>query len=385
MPNFNNIVITDTNNMTNLADTQPLRAYIQRIATGPHMSKDLTLEEARHGMKLILETAVDPVQAAIFFIALRMKRETDAENQGILQAMRENAQFKIAQVPELVDLTDPFDGFLRHVPASPFVPAVLAACGLPTISHGVESMGPKYGVTHRHILRAAGFAVDLTPAEAVKRLENPKIGWAYLDQSAYAPDLYALTELRTRMVKRPCITTLEVLTGPVRSPHRNYLVTGYVHKPYREIYLNLARASGYAAGLVIRGIEGGILPSLRSTSNIGVYQGDAPIESLEIDPTTIAIQQNNRAALIPEALFKPPVHETADPLPDIAQLAQWSATCGLAALKGEHGPSRDSLILSSALILWQFGKANSLMAAAQMARNVLDSGLGLAHFEHSSA
>ena len=56
-----------------------MRSIIQRIATGPDMSKDISLAEARAGMNGILQGEVDPVQAAIFLIALRMKRETDDE------------------------------------------------------------------------------------------------------------------------------------------------------------------------------------------------------------------------------------------------------------------------------------------------------------------
>lgn len=370
-----------TQPLINPTDAQLMRSYIQRIATGPHMSKDLAQEEAQMGMQLILENRADPVQAAIFLIALRMKRETEAENQGILQAIRHNTRFATAAIPELVDLTDPFDGFLRHVPASPFVPAVLAACGLPAFAHGVETMGPKYGVTHRQVLRAAGVAVDLSPTAAAQRLENQAIGWAYLDQRDYAPDLHGLTELRTRMVKRPCITTLEVMAGPVRSTGKNYLVTGYVHKPYREVYLNLARHAGYDAAVVIRGIEGGVLPSLRSVSNIGVYHDTEANQTLEINPETLHISQSNRAALIPETLLKPPVTATADALPDIAQLAELAAAEGLAALRGEPGLARDSLIMTSALILWQTGKAANLQAAGEQVRMALDSKQALTRFQ----
>ncbi|MGH8621099.1 MAG: hypothetical protein ACRET3_03080, partial [Burkholderiales bacterium] len=57
-------------------DAALMRSIIQRIATGPELSKDITREEARAGMQLVLEGRVDPVQAGIFLIALRMKRET---------------------------------------------------------------------------------------------------------------------------------------------------------------------------------------------------------------------------------------------------------------------------------------------------------------------
>ena len=49
-------------------------------------------------------------------------------------------------------LADPFDGYVRNVSMTPFIPAVLAACGLNSVMHGVETVGPKHGVTaHRSI------------------------------------------------------------------------------------------------------------------------------------------------------------------------------------------------------------------------------------------
>jgi anthranilate phosphoribosyltransferase len=164
-----------------------MRSIIKRIATGPELSKDISREEACAGMRLVLEGRVDPVQAGVFLIALRMKRETDDEIRGVLEAIREATSSAIAAVDEVVDIGDPYDGFIRTLPASPFLPAVLAACGVAAVSHGVERMGPKYGVTHRQVLRAAGLPVDLAPEEAAARLGDPAIGWSYVDQKAFCP------------------------------------------------------------------------------------------------------------------------------------------------------------------------------------------------------
>ena len=46
-----------------------MRSIIKRIATGPELSKDISRDEARAGMGLVLEGKVDPVQAGIFLIA----------------------------------------------------------------------------------------------------------------------------------------------------------------------------------------------------------------------------------------------------------------------------------------------------------------------------
>ena len=100
------------------------------------------------------------------------------------------------------------------------------------------------GITARKVLRDLTVNVDLSPAEAAKRVADPKIGWAYVDQRAFCPTLHDLTDLRSRFVKRPVLTTVEVLLKPVCGRSRTHFVTGYVHKPYPAKYAALARHAG---------------------------------------------------------------------------------------------------------------------------------------------
>lgn len=344
-----------------------MRSILQRIATGPELSKDLPREEARAGMRLVLAGQVDPVQAGIFLIALRMKRETDEENRGLLDALREATLQVTAPVDELVDVADPYDGFTRTLPASPFLPAVLAACGVAAVSHGVESMGPKYGVTHRQVLRAAGLPVDLAPEEAAARLGDPRIGWAYLDQEKFAPSLYALMGLRTLIVKRPAITTLEVLLGPLRGRRKTHLVTGYVHKPYPRVYALLARHAGFDSALIVRGVEGSVIPSLSQAGKVFHYHDGGEESATDFRPADLGIDQPVRAPSIAGA----------------AEVAKRAADAGMAALGGEPGPTRESLIYGAALCLWHLKRHRSLESAADAARRALDSGEALGRAENA--
>ena len=352
-----------------------MRSIIKRIATGPELSKDISREEARAGMRFILDGEVDPVQAGIFLIALRMKRETDDENRGVLEAIREATHTVTAPVDEVVDIADPYDGYNRTLPAAPFLPAVLGACGVPAVSHGVERMGPKYGVTHRQVLRAAGVPVDLAPEEAASRLGEPEIGWAYVDQQAFCPKLYDLAPLRTLIVKRPAITTVEVLIGPVRGRRKTHLITGYVHKPYPRVYALLARHSGFDSALIVRGVEGGVIPSLRQTGKVFYYHDAGEEQSLEFTPAALGIEQPVRAPQIPGEAAKG--GEEGDDVAaqfDTAAVAEAAAQAGIEALAGRPGPTRDALVCAAALCLWHLKRHASLKDAADAARRVLDSG-----------
>ncbi len=357
-----------------------MRSYIQRVATGPEYSKDISFEEARDAMTHILNTSADPVQAGIFLIALRMKRETLDENGGCLQAIIDAANIATAEVDHVIDVADPYDGYTRGTPVSAFIPAVLAACGLPAVSHGAEAVGPKYGATHRKVLRAAGINVDYDMQQALAKINNPDSAWAYLDQKVICPSLHDLIPLRTQIVKRPVITTVEVLIGPVRGKKSTTLMTGYVHKPYPPVYTHLAKVSGFDSAVLVRGVEGGVIPSLKQESKYFEYKNNGDLTEVEIHPEHINIQQNVRAVPLPELnAAKSKGDETAAKV-DIDQLAEEAAKVGLAALQGEQGAARDSLIYSSAIMLTHMGAENSIQASAAKVRAVIDSGKALSHF-----
>lgn len=357
-----------------------MRSIIQRIATGPDMSKDISLEEARAGMHAVLDDAVDPVQAAIFLIALRMKRETDDENKGILSAIRDRTNTVTAGVDEVFDLSDPYNGYNRSLPAAPFVPAVLAACGVPTVSHGVETMSPKFGITHHRVLKAAGKDVNLSVQQAADQISDNQIGWSYVDQKAYCPTLHDLTPLRSNIVKRQAITTVEVLTGPIRGKKKTHYMSGYVHKPYTRVYAMLARHAGFDSCLMIRGVEGGITPSLRQSGKVFYYHDQAEEVAQEFNPADIGIEQTVRATPLPDELPPAPESEDVSASFDADAVAKMAADAGIAALNGEHGSTYDALVYSAAIALWHLKKYDQINDAADKVREVLDDGSALAHF-----
>ena len=363
-------------------DEAMMRSIIQRIATGPELSKDITRDEARQGMRAVLDGAVDPVRAAVFLIALRMKRETDDENLGILDAVRETTGTVTAAVDEVVDLSDPYNGFNRNLPVSAFLPAVLAACGVPSISHGVETMGPKFGATHHRVLAASGAPVAATPAEVCARLADPGTGWAYCDQSAFNPRLHALAGLRSLIVKRPALATVEVMAGPVRGRRRTHVVTGYVHKPYARIYLLLARQAGFDSALIVRGIEGGIIPSLRQNAKVWTFWDGEDEHDTDISPETLGIEQAVRAVPLPKGVagYRRKSDDTGGEVDGLA-IAEAAARAGLEALDGAPGPARDSLVYGAALVLRHVGRARRLDEAAAAVRAALDDGRVRARFE----
>jgi anthranilate phosphoribosyltransferase len=217
--------------------------------------------------------------------------------------------------------------------------------------------------------------VDLAPAQAAARIADPALGWAYLDQRAFCPQLHALAALRTLIIKRPALTTVETLLGPVRARGRTHLLTGFVHKAYPRIYALLARASGFDSALIVRGVEGGVTPSLRQSGRLFRYLGQEDEREFTMQPAEFGFDGLVRPAALPGIALGNGEGEASTAVPfDAASVARAAAEAGLAALSGTHGPTRDALISAGAICLWHLGRYASLRSAADAVRDALDSG-----------
>ncbi len=357
-----------------------IRSCIQKVATGPEYSKDLSFEEAYDAMRIILAGKADPVQAGIYLIALRMKRETDTENRASLKAIRDTMSPLTVETEHLVDIADPYDGWLRGLPVSAFVAPVLAACGVSAVSTGLESVGPKHGVNHFRVLQAAGVEVLLDQQDVKSNLENRHIGWGYIDQREFCPALHKLLTLRQTIVKRPLITTLEVLCKPFIASGKTHLLTGYVHKAYPPVYTSLARSAEFDSAMIVRGVEGGITPSLQQSAKCYSYHGNSEDVEAVLQPEQLTINQDKRCLPLPRDLPMLEMPGSEESLIDVDAASAAAAKAGIAALSGHRGYAYDSLVYAAALVLWHLKKAESLNGAADQIRAIIDSGKARSHF-----
>jgi anthranilate phosphoribosyltransferase len=145
----------------------------------------------------------------------------------------------------------------------------------------------------------------------------------------------------------------------------NHLHIGFVHKAYPAVLTWLAQQIGLSSAFVIRGIEGGVLPTLRETSNNHIARAGT-VETCELNPIDFGIKQDTRGVL-------PQKNEqvTAEETVELAMLA----------LEGQQGAAFDSLVYGSAMALWQTGVVKSKQHAADHVREVIVSGQAKACFE----
>ena len=370
-------------------DAALMRSIIQRIATGPELSKDISRDEARRGMRLVLDGAVDPVRAAVFLIALRMKRETDDENLGILDAVLETTDTVTAPVDEVVDLSDPYNGFNRKS----------ARIGLP--SRGARGM------------RGAGdFARSGVDGAEVRRHPPPRTrGKRNAGRPGDGRDLQPTFRPGCRMgVLRPVRLQFEApCAGRIAVAHRQ--APGADHRrgdgrtgtrPAAHARGHRLRAQAVRRNLhdarAVRGVRFGahrarhrrrdhfFFPSLRQGAKVWAYHGEGEERDADISPDEVGTAQTVRAVPLPEGVegYRRKSDETGGEVDGVA-IAEAAARAGLDALDGAPGPARDSLVYGAALILRHVGRARRLNEAADLVRTVIDDGRARCAFPTSVA
>lgn len=352
---------------------------IQRVAVGPDRGRDIDLDEAQAVMQAVLNGQIDEVQIAVFFIALRMKRESLQECLGLFNAMQSNVETSVCDVEQLICLADPFDGYVRHVSMSPFLPAVLAACGLPTLIHGVESVGPKHGVTACKVYQLSGIETFHSAQDAANSIKQS--GWAYLDQSQYAPKFFKLNNLRDQIVKRTALTTLERLLIPIKARGKTHLMLGYVHQAYPQIYAAVAKNAGYDSALLIKGVEGGLMPALNKPLRRYFFTREKS-NKLDFNDAN-SVEEYKEVLEINEFSNISQAAQLVDKESEI-NMTELCLETGLAVLAGQKGIARDSLCLAAGQILFTHQYSDSMNNAVDQIRDVIDSGKGLVSFNKGS-
>lgn len=344
---------------------------LRLILRGGHLSYDAALK----ALGAVLKGEVRPSLMAALLIGQRMNIEEEEEVRAYLDVVRSPGEVLPLEVASLTHFGQPFDGAARYFRPTLFVAAVRAALGRATVLHGVDEMPPKRGVTEELILKALGARVDLSPEAAARLIEDEAIGFAYVSQREYAPEAYGLRSLRVHIAKRPPWATTEKAQQLFSCSGWNGMVVGFYHSGYEDKLLQLMRARGLDAGLVIKGEEGTSHYGLRlgKPSDVerkainytqGFFNANGEIETLarDVNPGEYGFRygQNPRPEKISAEAF---------------------AALGMAALKGERGHVYDRILLNAGLTDYWLGLSTGAYEALAEAKEAINSGRALAHLE----
>ncbi|RMG80784.1 MAG: anthranilate phosphoribosyltransferase, partial [Chloroflexi bacterium] len=156
---------------------QTFQDIIRIIGRGKKLQRDLTREEARIAMHLLLMGEVSPAQIGAFLVTMRVKEETIDELAGFLEAIRQHIRsFVNEPISGLVDLALPYDGKARNLQTGIAAALVLAAADVPVLLHGADNIPTKAGAAVLNTLRALGYPVDLQAEVVWEHVHQYKFG-----------------------------------------------------------------------------------------------------------------------------------------------------------------------------------------------------------------
>jgi anthranilate phosphoribosyltransferase len=262
--------------MTEMSPENRMQAYLQKIAAGPKLSKDLTEEEAEDALSLILGGEVSEVRMGVFLIAARMKVETVPENIGYWRALQKKITPRKIALYNLLQIADPFDGFQRIPYFGFYAIPVLAELGLPTYGHSALPLPPKFGITFEDLL-VNHYQFQKSGNDRIKQIEKLKFG--YLSSADTHPALENLRSIRTEIVKRPMLATLEKILMPLQAESANYLATTYFHRGYEVSLTEIGKLSLFDRVIVGNGMEGTTLFGVHKEAKVFIQNGDNETQS----------------------------------------------------------------------------------------------------------
>ncbi|MGP0566953.1 MULTISPECIES: hypothetical protein [unclassified Nitrospina] len=258
-----------------------MRAYLEKIATGPRMSKDLSEEEAEDGLSLVLDHGVSEARAAVFLIASRMKIESLPETRGFYRALDKTTSKREVKLDRLLQIADAFDGFVRAPQFGFYVPPVLAQMGLPAFGLSALPTAPKHGVTYEDLLiHHYGARQDTTLEKRAALIEE--FGFGYLGTEQCHPKLEGLRHLREEVVKRTTLATLEKMLMPLKAQH-TFLASNYFHPGYETAMIEVAKISGFDRVLIGNGMEGSTLYGVHKQAKVFMQMGADSLAEMKLD------------------------------------------------------------------------------------------------------
>ena len=267
--------------MTEILPENRMQTYLQKIAAGPKLSKDLTQEEAEDALSMILDEKVSKVRAGVFLIAARMKIETVAENIGYWRALQKKMPCKNIVLDNLLQIADPFDGFQRTPYFGFYAIPVLAQLGLPTYGHSALPLPPKFGITFEDILINHYQVPESGHYEQrIKQIAEHSFG--YINTAGSIPSLEKLRSIRKEIVKRPMLATLEKILMPLQARKKNFLATTYFHRGYEISLTEIGKLSGFNRVIVGNGMEGTTLFGIHKEAKVFIQDGKDETKSYSL-------------------------------------------------------------------------------------------------------
>jgi anthranilate phosphoribosyltransferase len=319
-----------------------IKAALHKIAD----RKDLTGEEMRGVMRIIMAGEATPSQIGAFLMGMRIKGETVGEIAAAVSILRE--QMIPVEAPEnAIDIvgTGGDGGGTLNISTARAI--VVAAAGIPVAKHGNRALSSKSGSSQA--LEALGVKLDLTPAEIAHTIRQTGIGFMFAP--SHHPAMRHVGPSRAEMGVR----TMFNLLGPQSNPAgvRRYMLGVYAQEWVEPVAAALL-ANRAVKAWVVHGSDG--LDEITVTGPSFVAQiANGDLRSFEVSPEDAGLRTHDAKDLL-----------GADP--------DYNAAAIHALFDGAPGAYRDVVLLNSAAAFVVADKVADLREGAEAAAGIIDSG-----------
>ncbi len=306
---------------------------IQQVLARLLDGHDLSREEARGTMAVIMAGEATDAQIAGFLVALRAKGETADEIAGCAEAMREHVLRVSPKRTDLVDVVGTGGDGANTFNLSTAAALVTAAAGAAVAKHGNRAASSQTGAAD--VLEALGFELELPPERIERSIDE--LGFGFLFAQAHHPAMRHAAPVRRELATRTVFNVLGPLTNPAGA--RALMLGAYSPELARTLADTLVQLETTRA-YVVHG-AGGIDELSPCGPNLVCEVDGGKVREYELDPLELGIERCD-----PEEL------RGGDPLTNAAALR--------GVLGGADGGHRSAVLLNAAGGIAAAGHATDL-------------------------
>ncbi|WP_438990044.1 anthranilate phosphoribosyltransferase [Lentibacter sp.] len=322
-------------------------SHILKPLIGAAAERPLSRAEAETAFTELFNGEATPAQIGGFLMALRTRGETVEEFAAAAAVMRSKCH--AVKAPEgamdIVGTGGDGKGTLNISTATAFV---VAGAGVPVAKHGNRNLSSKSGAADA--LGELGINVMIGADLVEKALQS--CGICFMMAPMHHPAMAHVGPARAELGTRTIFNILGPLTNPAGV--KRQLTGAFSRDLIRPMAETLGQLGSERAWLV-HGSDGTDELTITGVSWIAALNEDGSITEQELHPEEAGL----------------PVHPFED---IIGGTPSENATAFRALLAGEASAYRDAVLLNSAAALHVAGKADTLRAGVEMARDSIDSG-----------
>ncbi len=311
--------------------------------------KDLTAEEAKYAMRLMLSGEATDAQKASYLTALRMKGETVDEIIASCMAMKETGA-SIAPGGDYIDFVGTGGDGTNSFNISTTSMFVCGAAGVKLAKHGNRAASSKSGSAD--LLEALGINIMLEPEQVLECIDD--IGIGFMNAQKFYGAMKNVAYVRRELGIRTIFNMLGPLSNPSNAKHQ---LIGVFSRDAARMFARSMKAMGATKAMVVCGSDG--MDEVTVTGKTFVNEiKDGEIIEYEIDPHDYGI-------------------EYAQPGDIRGGTGEENAKIAMDIFKGAKGPKRDIVLLNSGCGIYIGDKADSIAEGVKLAAEMIDSGKAL--------